>query len=320
MSNHSDRWPPKFDGWSGKSKPPDYDETYTREFTWKETGRLFGSKKSITLDLPVDIYEYCTNRARVPEYGGYISDPLQQPMLESILNEIQDTVDGGGKIFESVINFVQSLEYTRDTEDTGHRVYPKYPIETLVHRRGDCEDGTILLGALLRNRGYDVVPLVLPTKHHMLLGVSVDDWNGSGIKYDGQEYFPIETTDTGWKLGQIPDQYQNAPIEFHNVANLPILVHEWEAVPADENEIDITLSVANFGAGAAKNIKADFVFRRRNEAIETGTILVEDETIPPGRTVESTKTVRLRPTHELQGNCRIVIDGHLHDESVSDWH
>ncbi|MFB6110148.1 MAG: hypothetical protein ABEJ60_04650 [Halodesulfurarchaeum sp.] len=317
MPSRSDRWPAAFEGWAGAAKPPDYEEAYSREFTWVTPS---GSTRTIRLDLPVALYEYCTNRARIQEYGVYISDPLQEPMLESILEEIRRVIADETSLLDGAVRFVQSLEYTRDTDDTGHLAYPKYPIETLVHEQGDCEDGTILLGALLNNAGYDVTALVFPNEHHMLLGVSLPDHSGVTVQYEGTEYFPVETTATDWQIGAVPSQYRNAAVEFHLPTNQPILLHEWEATPGGTHQIDVSLTVANFGSAAAPNVGADLLFRRRDQELEGATVLMQNATIPAGRNVSETGSLRMKPTHKLQGVCRLSIDGRLHDRSESDWH
>jgi len=201
-------WPQKFEGWAGGSKPPEYDEEYQRSFEWNASGRLPGGTKSMTISVPVDLYEYCSGRSRSRVFGTYVCDPIQRPFLDSLLKSIDDTVGGtepgSDEEFDAVVRFVQSLKYSRDTDDTGHLEYPKYPVETLVHRQGDCEDGTILMGALLRRLGYDVVVVSLPDHAHMVLGVALDDAPGDSITHEGAEYSVVETTSTGWEVGQVP--------------------------------------------------------------------------------------------------------------------
>ncbi len=49
--------------------------------------------------------------------------------------------------------FTLSLLYA-DDEAEYHREYPKFPVETLVDKRGDCEDHAILCGAILSRLGH----------------------------------------------------------------------------------------------------------------------------------------------------------------------
>lgn len=53
-----------------------------------------------------------------------------------------------------VIAFVQSLPYASDSISSGYDEYPHYPLETLLERKGDCEDTAMLTAVLLRHLGY----------------------------------------------------------------------------------------------------------------------------------------------------------------------
>ena len=74
-----------------------------------------------------------------------------------------------------VMAFVQSLPDTIDKGTTPYDEYPRYPVETLFARGGDCEDTPILVAALLDRLGYDVALLVLENAQHMAVGVSITD-------------------------------------------------------------------------------------------------------------------------------------------------
>jgi predicted transglutaminase-like cysteine proteinase len=323
MARQDYKWPSQFDGWQGQSKPPSYDEQYEVEFQWGASGRLLSGGNHVALELPVDLYEYCTNRARVHQYGVYVADPFQEPFLNDVLDNIREPVsdahDRSTELLETVIEFVQSLDYTLDVDDTGHMAYPKYPIETLRHQQGDCEDGTILLGSLLYTLGYDVALLPMPAEHHMVLGVALDDHSGASVTHNGTEYYLLETTATGWDLGNVPAQYAGAQVEFHLPDKHPVLVHEWEAVPDGNARVKVSCHLANFGNGPATYVHAQFGFERRNGDVETGLVFDQGFSIQPGKSVNYTEPLRLAPETKLQGVCTIGINGDLHDESRSDW-
>jgi hypothetical protein len=68
------------------------------------------------------------------------------------------------------------LEYTSDLVTEGYDEYPRYPIETLVDKGGDCEDTAILAASIIRGMGYGVVLLVFPktadSPGHCAVGVA----------------------------------------------------------------------------------------------------------------------------------------------------
>ena len=66
-------WEPSFDGWTAAVDPKDYHKAYTRDHQWRFQGRNL----EWNISIPVSIYEYCTNRHRVHDYGVYMADPFQ---------------------------------------------------------------------------------------------------------------------------------------------------------------------------------------------------------------------------------------------------
>jgi hypothetical protein len=105
-----------------------------------------------------------------------------------------------------VISFVQSLPYTVDDVTTAWNEYPRYPIETLFDRGGDCEDTSILVAALLEGLGYDCALLILDEDDHCAVGVDIDAY-GTYYEVNGVQYFYLETTGEGWEIGQQPDSF-----------------------------------------------------------------------------------------------------------------
>ena len=116
--------------------------------------------------------------------------------------------------------FVQSaIDYETDSKFKGVDEYWKYPLETLYDRKGDCEDGAILLAALLYAAGYDAGIYLLPG--HSVAAVSMKSIMKMDIteigKYEYQKryqgYYPIETAygahTTTSDIGEINNLYHN---------------------------------------------------------------------------------------------------------------
>lgn len=121
---------------------------------------------------------------------------------------------------QNVLSFVQSfIAYRSDLDTTGFREYPRFPLETLWDRVGDCEDVAILAGAILARLGHKVTLLDYPG--HIAFGVeaSPTDKNFTLIKDDKYNisYYYGEATSKGWKLGEIPDSYKDIPPVFHRI-------------------------------------------------------------------------------------------------------
>ena len=103
-----------------------------------------------------------------------------------------------------LISFVQSLPYTVDKETTLADEYPRYPVETLFDRGGDCEDTSILVATLPDNMGYDVALLHLKDDQHMAVGIVLPSGYGTYYGYNSKRYYYIETTGEGWGIGDFP--------------------------------------------------------------------------------------------------------------------
>jgi transglutaminase-like putative cysteine protease len=104
----------------------------------------------------------------------------------------------------------QGVGYTHDVSpETGEIVeFPKYPIETLAEQTGDCEDQAILMASLLKNMGFEVALLILPT--HVALGLAgFTGLDGVSLvdPVSGEQYYYTETTVHGWLPGQVPLEF-----------------------------------------------------------------------------------------------------------------
>lgn len=119
---------------------------------------------------------------------------------------------------EFVIDFVQNLPYVPDDVSSGYDDYTKFITETITEAGGDCEDTAIMLAAVLQADpfGYDMVLLQPP--EHMAAGIyGSDDLSGTYYTYDERRYYYIETTGTGWGIGDIPDAYDGESAYIHQV-------------------------------------------------------------------------------------------------------
>lgn len=117
---------------------------------------------------------------------------------------------------ELLLSLVKNLAYNADAY-TGKLEYPKYPIETLADKAGDCEDLAILAANLMGElKGYDSAALVYYPEH-IGLGLKTTDqevknrqdkqWPASQVASGKENYLYQEVTDPAWQLGQLPREY-----------------------------------------------------------------------------------------------------------------
>jgi hypothetical protein len=144
------------------------------------------------------------------DYWNFVGDPYSNStvsLMTDLLMNISKREDFSQ--YEQVdfaIAFVQSLPYTYDNVTTPYDDYPRFPSETIYADGGDCEDTSILMAAVLKKMGYDVVLLSLP--QHVATGVSCDpsDFNHtvSSYPYNGRDYCYLETTGENYGIGELP--------------------------------------------------------------------------------------------------------------------
>ncbi len=115
-----------------------------------------------------------------------------------------------------MLNFVQYVvDYQDDNSTAGCEEYWRYPIETLVEQRGDCEDSTLLFASIMENVDVDSVLLFYvldDTNGHLATGIQSDEnISGTVIDYKQKSYYYCETTSVGFAVGEKPSEIPDDP-------------------------------------------------------------------------------------------------------------
>ena len=211
----------------GDARLPNYDASDPKwekqRFEWEGQDGI--STLWVELQLDANMYSYYRGLGRyytVEEYYHYIDDENNRATVRGIVDVLRKIADehnyDAGAVAREIAKFVQScVTYRTDMESTGQEEYPKYPIETLYERQGDCEDTSILMAAMLREFGYEVGFLHLP--NHVAVALrTVDDYEGGAYYQIGDKrYLYIESTNDGWNIGDIPDDYAGIQAEFYPI-------------------------------------------------------------------------------------------------------
>ncbi len=152
-------------------------------------------------------------RERNPGSANNVEEMLNW-VLEGATTEVEDLArqistqcfERGYSLLATLSTFiaaVQSFPYRLDIESKQIADYWRYPNETLADGEGDCEDSSILLGALLRRSGYICALIAMPG--HIAVGVQAPtDIEGDFLLHEGTRYYYCETTAEGWQIGAAP--------------------------------------------------------------------------------------------------------------------
>ena len=175
----------------------------TRNYSFKYDGRSY----NFTYQFERSDYTYYSSRRRTYDYAKYTQETPGYTLLTDFARALKRKARESGlnewETVNFIVNFTQSLEYIRETSLPE---YPKYPIETLIDKGGDCEDTAILLAGMLDRLGYDAI-LVSPPRH-MAVGLVCEGIRGTHYEHQDKKYYYIETTGENWKIGQLPDDYK----------------------------------------------------------------------------------------------------------------
>jgi len=197
--------------------------TEVREFAWET---VFTAEESASLRIRLEIllarlnkfreknpYRQ-TGQPRWPDFKEFVKGGVTTEMLEAAQQVRKFTDDNDWTAFHEVcaaLALAQSIPYSLDKNSTGLDEYWRYPIETLYDATGDCEDTSILAGCLLLVLGHDVVMLLMP--EHVAIGVAAGEGFPAGERLVSGRYYYCETTQEGWRVGQIPDGVNTSGID-----------------------------------------------------------------------------------------------------------
>ena len=198
----------------GKTFHTENEEIYGRTYEWD----FMGSSWTYTTDIPQSTYDYFADKPRVSDYSEYVLNPNDDEWMEGLADLFTEEAQAKGwddsYYIPFALSFVQSMPYTSDDVTTGYDEYPRYPVETIVDKGGDCEDTAILFASIVKAMGYEVALLLLEEDEHMATGVLIsqsfiDNWDKAyPLAYysdsDGNNYAYCETTVEGWELGEMP--------------------------------------------------------------------------------------------------------------------
>jgi hypothetical protein len=212
-------------------------------------------------------YEYFKNLERfdIIDYAAYVFDRYDDSYIAILVHQLLSTKNLKTDVekINFIASFVQALEYKKDNPENESYEYPRYPVETLKERRGDCEDKAILTAALLDNLGYNVSLIRLP--QHMAVGVHLDETLPLYSYYISQYYF-LETTTLFMPLGKIPPEYQGLTnVTVYPISSRPLLVHSWRnatryEISTGADYVTVTMIIENLGTISSSNVEVRGAF------------------------------------------------------------
>ncbi|WP_425342641.1 hypothetical protein [Methanolobus bombayensis] len=232
-------------------------DNINRIYRWEYDNTEF----SVEYKYDTESYDLYSQRIRNRDFSHFVNDPYDDDLISMITEQITGLAEEKGYSREEipyiVMAFVQSLPYVSDSVSAGYDEYPRFPFETLYHGGGDCEDSSILLASLLYDMGYGVALVEFPG--HMGIGVKgAEALEGSYYNYSGVRYYYLETTNTGWEVGVVPNEYINLEATVQPLPKpYPQLMVIFSGNARGNGYVtyaDLEIAVTNVGSATAEDV------------------------------------------------------------------
>lgn len=291
------------------------DRTYTQRIGLGQT--------ILNTRLSEALYDYYTERLRILDYGAYTADGYDERSINSLVDQFRRYASENNLSDRQTINhmmaFVQQLKYAQDKPATGYNEYPKFPIETLYDRGGDCEDTSILLASLLQKFGYGVRLISLPDVNHMALGVAGEDGlPGTYYTANGRRYYYVETTAGGWEIGDMPESVQrNDRAELLPIDSHPMVVFSFAVSVSTDGVVICKGNMKNVGS-APGEVRMQFELQ---DSQENRVAVGQSSRQPLGTdgTTEVAINVDAPEPQPLRAQVGVLVNGDPHDLTSTEY-
>ena len=239
--------------------------TMIRTYSWN----FQGSEWTFELEMNDESMKFYKSRSRLRDYDLFVTDVFDDKFINAIVKSLRQAAQKNNiprdQVPHFVISFVQHLPYTEDNVTAGFDEYPRFPYETLYENGGDCEDTSILVSALLREMGFEVV--LLKYQSHLAVGVKANLSSGSYFTENNKKYYYLETTGSNWKLGIIPDEYKNEVpevIPIKDREDFDVVLKTEYSYGATEASVDVIAELTNVGSKISAGTKIYVYLLKKN--------------------------------------------------------
>jgi len=156
----------------------------------------------------------------------------------------------------------------------------KYPVETIVENKGDCDLFSYIACSIMKAGGLDVVLLYYESEAHMNVGVhlSHEPYDVRGQAYyvtcNDIRYYVAECTGdnwkNGWRIGECPDDLKDASPEVITLENCEQgasgqVCASYETL--DSSEISLTISSTNVIQGSTITLSGQLSPSLQNKTV-----------------------------------------------------
>jgi len=200
--------------------PHGFSENYSQSYQLldKPDGSTY---YGLNVTVQQSLYEYYTEKSHSlnshSDFAKFVTPYALKPITDCLLEIYTDDED----FVNGVLMIVHQIPYNETPV--------KYPVETIVENKGDCDLFSYVVASIVKAHGLDVVLLYYESQAHMNIGVSLPhvphDARGQAyyVTYNNIRYYVAEVTggdwQNGWRVGECPDKLKNAPAQVITLEN-----------------------------------------------------------------------------------------------------
>ncbi len=168
------------------------------------------------------LYEYYREKSHSLSSNSDFGKFVTPYALEPVASSLWEICDDDEEFANGVLMIVHQIPY----EET---LPVKYPLETIVENKGDCDLFSCIAASISKAGGLDAVLLYYESEAHMNVGVRLShtphDVRGEAyyITYNEIRYYVVECTGgnwkNGWRVGECPDDLKQASVQVITLEN-----------------------------------------------------------------------------------------------------
>ena len=167
----------------------------------------------LTVSVTSSLYDYYKSKDHTIsmhiEFAKFVTPDALRPIADDLGGIYQDAED----FANGVLMIVHQIPY----EESGPQ---KYPIETMVENKGDCDLFSFTAASIMKAGGLDVIILYYEDQTHMNIGVHLSEapkdarFDVYYLNHSGKPYYIAETTgniqnwENEWRVGECPDEFK----------------------------------------------------------------------------------------------------------------
>jgi hypothetical protein len=203
--------------------PHCYAETYRSYELLDHPGGSTHYRLNVVVQQSLYDYYLAKNHALYSndDFAKFVTPYALKPIADRLWEIYTDYED----FANAVLMIVHEIPYDNSS------AFPKYPVETLVENKGDCDIFSYVAASILKAGGLNVVLLYYESQpqSHMNIAVSLShtpqDARGQVyyVTINGTQYYMAETTggdwENGWRVGECPDSLRYAPVQIITLEN-----------------------------------------------------------------------------------------------------